>query len=38
MYCKSCVELVKTTFEQHADRYQFFLEYLEQEAEQERQQ
>lgn len=38
MYCKTCVELVKTTFEQHADRYQFFLEYLEREAEQERQQ
>lgn len=29
LYCKSCVELVKTTFEQHKDRYQFFLEYLE---------
>lgn len=29
LYCKSCVELVKTTFEQHLDRYQFFLEYLE---------
>lgn len=28
MYCKSCVELVKTTFESHYDRYQFFLEYL----------
>ncbi len=38
MYCKTCVELVKTTFEQHADRYQFFLEHLEQEAERERQQ
>lgn len=38
MYCKSCVELVKTTFEQHADRYKFFLDYLEKEAEQERQQ
>lgn len=37
MYCKSCVELVKTTFEQHTDRYQFFLTYLEQEAELERQ-
>lgn len=37
MYCKMCVELVKTTFEQHADRYQFFLEHLEQEAERERQ-
>lgn len=29
LYCKSCVELVKTTFEQHMDRYQFFLEHLE---------
>jgi hypothetical protein len=29
LYCKSCVELVKTTHEQHMDRYQFFLEYLE---------
>lgn len=28
LYCKSCVELVKTTFEEHKDRYQFFLEYL----------
>lgn len=37
LYCKTCVELVKTTFEQHKDRYQFFLEHLEQEAERERQ-
>lgn len=29
LYCKSCVDLVKTTFEQHKDRYQFFLEHLE---------
>ncbi len=29
LYCKRCVELVKTTFESHKDRYQFFLEYLE---------
>lgn len=29
LYCKSCVELVKTTFEEHKDRYQFFLEHLE---------
>lgn len=29
MYCKSCVELVKQTFEAHMDRYQFFLEHLE---------
>lgn len=34
-YCKSCVELVKTTFEQQADRYNFFLEYLEAESQQE---
>jgi hypothetical protein len=32
LYCKSCVELVKETFETHKDRYQFFIEYLEQEA------
>ena len=38
MYCKDCVELVKTTFEQHKDRYQFFIEYLERESETERQQ
>ncbi len=30
-YCKSCVDLVKTTFERHTDRYQFFLNYMEQE-------
>lgn len=29
MYCKSCVELVKKTFETNYDRYQYFLEYLE---------
>lgn len=29
LYCKRCVELVKTTFETHVDRYQFFLDYLE---------
>jgi hypothetical protein len=32
LYCKSCVDIVKTTFESHADRYKFFLEYLENEA------
>jgi hypothetical protein len=32
LYCKSCVAIVKTTFESHADRYQFFLDYLEEEA------
>lgn len=36
MYCKTCVELVKTTFEQHKDRYEFFLEYLEAEVDRER--
>lgn len=29
LYCKSCVDLVKNTFEEHKDRYQFFLEHLE---------
>lgn len=28
-YCKRCVEIVKHTHEQHMDRYQFFLLYLE---------
>lgn len=32
LYCKSCVELVKDTFEAHKDRYQFFIEHLEQQA------
>jgi hypothetical protein len=32
MYCRSCVDIVKTTFESHADRYQFFLDYLEDES------
>jgi hypothetical protein len=32
LYCKSCVDVVKTTFESHADRYQFFLQYLEEES------
>lgn len=36
MYCKTCVEIVKTTFEQHRDRYEFFLEYLEAEVDKER--
>ena len=35
LYCKSCVELVKQTFETHKDRYQFFLEFLETVAKQE---
>jgi hypothetical protein len=32
MYCLPCVDIVKTTFTSHADRYQFFLEYLESES------
>lgn len=28
LYCKSCVELVKTTYESHYSRYQFFIEHL----------
>lgn len=32
LYCSSCVDIVKTTFESHKDRYQFFIEYLEQES------
>lgn len=32
LYCKSCVDIVKHTYEQHADRYKFFLDYLEEEA------
>lgn len=32
LYCGSCVELVKTTYEEHKDRYQFFLEHLEYQA------
>lgn len=28
LYCKSCVEIVKSTYEAHYDRYQFFVEYL----------
>jgi hypothetical protein len=35
LYCKSCVELVKTTHEAHYDRYKFFMEFLEREARQE---
>lgn len=29
LYCSSCVEIVTSTFEGHKDRYQFFVEYLE---------
>lgn len=32
LYCKTCVELVKTTHETHYDRYKFFLDCLEAEA------
>ena len=35
LYCKTCVDIVKTTFESHADRYQFFLDYLEAESKRE---
>lgn len=35
LYCKEAVELVKETCEEHKDRYQFIVEFLEQEAEQE---
>ncbi|TFH07051.1 MAG: hypothetical protein E4H14_09395 [Candidatus Thorarchaeota archaeon] len=35
LYCKSCVELVKTTHETHYDRYQYFMEYLATEVRQE---
>jgi hypothetical protein len=32
LYCKPCVEVVKNTYEAHADRYDFFVKYLEAEA------
>lgn len=32
MYCKSCVDIVKTTHESHRDRYAFIIESLEQES------
>lgn len=35
MYCLSCVDIVKTTFESHADRYQYFIDYLEAESQHE---
>ncbi len=31
MYCKGCVDVVKTTHEKHADRYEFFLSHIQQE-------
>ncbi len=35
LYCSGCVDIVKTTVESHKDRYQFFIEYLENESNQE---
>ena len=32
MYCKRCVELVKSTFESNVDRYEFFVQYLTQQT------
>jgi hypothetical protein len=34
-YCSGCVDVVTTTFENHKDRYEFFLEYLEEESKEE---
>jgi hypothetical protein len=31
VYCKQCVEIVKTTFEKNKDRYEFFIEELQRE-------
>lgn len=31
-YCGSCVEIVRQTYEQHEDRYQFFQNYLKKDA------
>lgn len=36
LYCTSCVDVVNETFEAHKDRYQFFVEYLEDESEKEK--
>jgi hypothetical protein len=36
LYCTNCVDVVTKTFEGHKDRYQFFVEYLESEADDER--
>ncbi len=30
LYCKSCVDIVQITREEHADRYQFIVEHMEQ--------
>jgi len=35
LYCKNCVEIVQGTYESHKDRYQFFIEYLEQQSHEE---
>lgn len=35
LYCSSCIELVKTTYEGHKDRYEFFIEHLEADAKKE---
>jgi hypothetical protein len=35
LYCKNCVEIVKTTYESHKDRYEFFKEYCEREMQEE---
>jgi len=32
LYCKHCVKLVTTTYEEHHDRYEFFIEYIEKEV------
>ena len=36
LYCGTCVELVQKTYEGHKDRYQFFLEHLEEDAKKEK--
>lgn len=33
LYCSPCVEIAQTTFEAHKDRYEFFIEHLEEFAE-----
>jgi hypothetical protein len=35
LYCGPCVDLVKETYEQHKDRYEFFIEQIENEHEKE---
>ena len=36
LYCKECVTAVKETFEDIVDRYEFFIEHLQEEAEKEK--